>query len=68
MNKKFCLPTTANKSPNKKLRKLTFEKDQIFIAPFLKNKSEASEEKNDKNSDLVYIPFYTPYKAEKSHC
>lgn len=53
MNKVFCLPTTGpNKKAKaliKKLRKLDFEKDQIFIALFLENKSEASKKNNQKN-------------------
>ena len=53
MNKVFCLPTTGpnkkTKALIKKLRKLDFEKDQIFIALFLENKSEASKENNQKN-------------------
>lgn len=53
MNKVFCLPTTGpnkkTKALIKKLRKLDFEKDQIFIALFLENKSEASKKNNQKN-------------------
>ena len=72
MNKVFCLPTTGpnkkTKALIKKLRKVDFEKDQIFIALFLENKSEVSKKKkNDENSDLVYIPFYTPFADEKTY-
>ena len=53
MNKVFCLPTTGpnkkTKALIKKLRKLDFEKDQIFIALFQENKSEASKKNNQKN-------------------
>ena len=44
MIKCFVYQQRINKNPNKKLRKSTFEKEQIFLALYLKNKREALKE------------------------